>query len=386
MDRKNGEKVMKDLFKDLPKFISMKMNMPVITCSINQVESRLAQTISTMRSKPNLLFFFLPQHATSEYKEVKRISDVVFKIPSQCVNCWSLRRGPSRSYAGNISLKINAKLGGVNSVLSNPPCENYMMVCGADVTHPMAGEKNISIASIVGSFDVNCTQYASESSVQTGRKEIIENMQTMMQGLFNRYYRHNQHVPNSVLFYRDGVGDSMFNIIMHEEVPKIYLAFRNCFPQWEHPLKLTFLVCQKRHCMKLFPSEKDKNGNARPGLLIDEEIVSKEKTEFYLQSAVTLNGTGRSCRYTVLVDDNDFSLEKLETLTFHICFLFNRCNGSIGICAPARYAHHLCFRTRDILRVSDGDDARSVGSRGSSSSLSKAFDYDSSMNEKMFYI
>ena len=57
---------------------------------------------------------------------------------------------------------------------------------------------------------------------------------------------------------------------------------------------------------------------------------------------------------------------------------------SIGICAPARYAHLLCFRARDILRVSDGDDSASVSSKIAESEI--AFDFDYSMKDKMFYV
>ena len=331
---------------------------------------------------------------------MKRVSDVVLKIPSQCINCAKHTRGLDASVMSNLSLKINMKLGGVNARLSSPlsdsPALRSMMICGADVTHPMNGEKCISVASIVGSINPSHTRYASESTVQQGRQEVIENMRSMMQGLFNAYARANAgRPPAAVVFYRDGVGDQMFEKVLREEIVKIYQAFQDCFPTFPDPLRLTFLICQKRHNMKFYPrmpANCDRQGNANPGLLVDETIVSPDITEFYLQSGVTLKGTGRPCRYTVLVDDCNLPLETLEKLTFNTCFLFNRCSRTIGICAPARYAHLLCFRTRDILRVSDGSDGRSVGSVDSDTIKNQQFEscrnfaYDSSMKTKMFYV
>lgn len=86
------------------------------------------------------------------------------------------------------------------------------MICGADVTHPMPGEKSMSIASIVGTYDKDFMQYAGEARVQESRKEVITDMVGMMEGLFNNYYRKNNKVPQSLLFFRDGVGDTMFNL------------------------------------------------------------------------------------------------------------------------------------------------------------------------------
>lgn len=384
----------------LPKFFAVGARAPApITADLGRLEGLLTQTVARMAQKPQIIFVFT-RGQPAEYKEVKRVSDVVLKIPSQCVNCAKQSRGLNDAVLSNLALKINLKLGGVNARLASPlrvaPDVASLMICGADVTHPMSGEKSISVASIVGSLDASHTRYASESTVQQGRQEVIENMRTMMQGLFAAYARANRGAPPAaVVFYRDGVGDQMFDKVLREEVTKIYQAFQDCFPAFPAPLRLTFLICQKRHNVKFYPQAPahcDKQGNANPGLLVDEAITSPSITEFYLQSGVTLKGTGRPCRYTVLVDDCNLPLETLEKITFSTCFLFNRCSRSIGICAPARYAHLLCFRTRDILRVSDGSDGRSVASADSDTIKDQQyqqyrnFSYDGSMKTKMFYV
>ena len=60
---------------------------------------------------------------------------------------------------GNICLKINSKLGGVNHVLAKPSRPKLLsrpvMIMGADVSHPAPETRGIkpSIAAIVGSMD-----------------------------------------------------------------------------------------------------------------------------------------------------------------------------------------------------------------------------------------
>ena len=392
--RSNPDASMNNFFGELGKIIPLpnRNSIPIIRDTpLQRLEVELTNIIRSHNVKYELIFFFISGNDTQEYKECKRLSDVVFKIPSQCVVVNKMMKMIHKGYASNIAQKINAKLGGKNSIcMQSPSPVNNVMVCGADVTHPMPGEKCVSVAAVVGSYDKDFTQFGGEAHVQGRGKETITDMVNMMETLFNMYYRKNNAVPSSVIFYRDGVGDQMFDLLLREEIPKIYIAFHKCFPQYPHELKLTFIVCQKRHTVKFFPDSKaaDKNGNAKPGLVVDQGIVSKDITEFYLQSQASIKGTGRSCRYTTLYDDNNWKLEDLESFTFAMCHLFNRCTRSIGICSPARYAHHLCFRARDILRVSEGDDASTVSSNSkvSTEQVNDCFDFDYSMKDKMFYV
>ena len=391
LDSQASDESMKSFFVELSRIvpISIKQTKAIkSTCGHlerdlrNEVDKAAQQNI-----RFDMIFVFVSGTNPQEYKEVKRVSDTVLMIPSQCIVTETMKKRLQKGYCSNIAQKINAKLGGKNQICYGRQIKlDDVMVCGADVTHPMPGEKSFSIASVVGTFDKDYTQYAGEAHVQRRSQEVITDMVSMMETLFHNYYRKNRKVPSSVIFYRDGVGDGMFSLLLREEIPKIYIAFHRCFPAYPDELKLTFVVCQKRHSVKFFPEPKDadKLGNAKPGLVVDQGIVSKNHTEFYLQSHATIKGTGRSCRYTTLVDDNDLSMESMESFTFALCHLFNRCMCSIGICAPARYAHLLCFRARDILRVSDGDDSASVSSKIAESEI--AFDFDYSMKDKMFYV
>ena len=53
-------------------------------------------------------------------EEIKRLSDTVFKVPSQCIVCSKMMKMIGKGYASNIAQKINAKLGGKNCVCASP--------------------------------------------------------------------------------------------------------------------------------------------------------------------------------------------------------------------------------------------------------------------------
>eukprot|EP00158_Paraphelidium_tribonemae_P008813 Partr_v1_DN28691_c0_g1_i1_m49399 putative eukaryotic translation initiation factor 2c len=71
-------------------------------------------------SFPQLILCVLPNTGVSLYAEIKRVGDTVLGVPTQCVQVKHTFQ-PKKQYCANVCLKINAKLGGVNSfIVKNP--------------------------------------------------------------------------------------------------------------------------------------------------------------------------------------------------------------------------------------------------------------------------
>ena len=79
---------------------------------------------------------------TPVYAEVKRVGDTVLGMATQCVQAKNVNKTSPQTLS-NLCLKINVKLGGVNSILLpsiRPKVFNEPVIfLGADVTHPPAG-------------------------------------------------------------------------------------------------------------------------------------------------------------------------------------------------------------------------------------------------------
>lgn len=60
----------------------------------------------------------------------------------------------------------------------------------------------------------------------------------------------------------------------------------------------------------------------------------------------SLQGTSRPSHYHVLWDDNHFTSDELQVLTYQLCHTYVRCTRSVSIPAPAYYAHLVAFRAR----------------------------------------
>ena len=89
-----------------------------------------------------MILIIFPFKAGFLYDKIKQLGDMKYSITTQCCLKTVLYKGDSlnKQVVGNICLKINAKLGGINHVLapkSKPAVlKRPVMVMGADVSHP----------------------------------------------------------------------------------------------------------------------------------------------------------------------------------------------------------------------------------------------------------
>ncbi|CAB4012828.1 argonaute-2-like isoform X1 [Paramuricea clavata] len=290
------------------------------------------------------------------YAEVKRIGDTLLGVATQCLQLKNVVN-PSGQTLANLCLKINVKLGGINTILApeiRPPFfKQPVIFFGADVTHPTAGdEKKPSIAAVVGSMDAHPSRYSASVRVQTHRQEIIGELSSMVRELLIQFYQATNHKPCRIIFYRDGVSEGQFDQVISHELK----AVREACLKLESGYKpgITFIVVQKRHHTRLFCVKKEdqcgRSDNIPPGTMVDSGITHPTEFDFYLCSHFGVQGTSRPSHYHVLWDDNNFTADEIQALTYQLCHTYVRCSRSVSIPAPAFYAHLVAFRARYHLQ------------------------------------
>lgn len=152
---------------------------------------------------------------TPVYAEVKRVGDILFGLATQCVQAKNVNKTSPQTLS-NLCLKINVKLGGINSILlpSIRPSVFHepVIFLGADVTHPPAGDHSKpSIAAVVGSMDAHPSRYAASVRIQEHRQEIIQDLASMVKELLIQFYKATRFKPTRIIIYRDGVSEGQFN-------------------------------------------------------------------------------------------------------------------------------------------------------------------------------
>ncbi|TYH53560.1 hypothetical protein ES332_D09G107800v1 [Gossypium tomentosum] len=324
-----------------------------------------------------LLIIILPDQ-TGSYGKIKRICETELGIVSQC--CKPVQAAKfSNQYFENVALKINAKVGGRNTVLNDAILRRIPLVTdvptiifGACVSHPPPGEdSSSSIAAVVASMDwPELTKYRGVVSAQTDRVEIIQDLykQTkdpqkglveggMVRELLVAFFKSTRQKPSRIIFYRDGVSEGQFSQVLLYEMDAIRKACSSL--QEGYMPRVTFVVVQKRHHTRLFPTDRnktDRSGNILPGTVVDTSICHPTEFDFYLNSHAGSQGTSKSTHYHVLFDENGFTADILQVLTNSLCYTYARCTKSVSIVPPAYYAHLAAFRARYYIEdeMSDG--------------------------------
>lgn len=333
-----------------------------------------------------LLFVILPE-AKGTYARIKRVCETELGIVSQCCKPQHVMK-LSQQYFENVALKINVKVGGRNTVLSAALnnrlpyiTERPTIIFGADVTHPSPGEDSSpSIAAVVASMDwPQVTKYKALVSAQSHRQEIIQDLYTthtdsvrgvvhagLIRELLISFKKSTGHKPHRIIFYRDGVSEGQFNEVLLNEMDKIRRACVSLEENYMPPV--TFIVVQKRHHTRFFPARHgdrqttDRSGNILPGTVVDTKICHPTEFDFYLCSHAGIQGTSRPTHYHVLYDENKFTADGLQGLTYNLCYTYARCTRSVSVVPPAYYAHLAAFRARYYME-GDFSDSGSHGPR-----------------------
>ncbi|XP_021934924.1 protein argonaute-2-like isoform X2 [Zootermopsis nevadensis] len=289
------------------------------------------------------------------YAKVKQVAELNVGILTQCVKGRTMQR-MNAATCSNILLKVNSKLNGINHSLasvSRPPClKKPIMIVGADVTHPSPDQTDIpSVAAVTASHDPKAFQYNIQVRLQPPRVEIIEDLEDIMKKQLLFFHKATQYKPQAIIFFRDGVSEGQFAQVLNSEVNAIRRACSS-LEQGYKP-KVTFLVVQKRHHTRFFPSPEDADGrnkNVPPGTVVDREITHPTEVDFYLVSHASIQGVSRPTKYRLLWnDDDDMTEDEIEEITYYLCHMFSRCTRSVSYPAPTYYAHLAAYRARVYL-------------------------------------
>ncbi|KAF9617010.1 hypothetical protein IFM89_033080 [Coptis chinensis] len=332
-----------------------------------------------------VLGLYYPELGDYDTCDLKRICETDLGLISQCCLTKHVYK-ISKQYLANVSLKINVKMGGRNTVLLDAlhwkiPLVSDIptIVFGADVTHPETGENSSpSIAAVVASQDwPEVTKYAGLVCAQAHRQELIQDLFKtwhdpqqgtvtggMIRELLISFRKATGQKPLRIIFYRDGVSDGQFYQVLLYELEAIRKACASLEPNYQPPV--TFVVVQKRHHTRLFAdnhkdrSSIDKSGNILPGTVVDTKICHPAEFDFYLCSHAGIQGTSRPAHYHVLWDENNFTADEIQSLTNNLCYTYARCTRSVSVVPPAYYAHLAAFRARFYMDPEEQENSTTI--------------------------
>ncbi|KAI1359066.1 Piwi domain-containing protein [Xylaria arbuscula] len=295
---------------------------------------------------PQLLFFVVSNKNQLVYERIKKSMDCRFVCPSQVLQGGQVKKANAQ-YMSNVAMKVNAKLGGVTCKVASQvqPFKVPTMMIGVDVSHAAPGSSMASMAAMTVSMDRNATRYAASCEVNGWRVELLQS--TTCHTLFPRLLRHwikiHKTFPQHVYYFRDGVAEGSFQGVIEDEMGEIRRAFRDC--NAGNP-KITVIIATKRHHIRFFPQQGDKNGNPLPGTLVERDATHPRHFDFYLCSHVAIQGTARPVHYQVIYDDANVKPDELQKLLYEQCYQYARSTTPVSLHPAIYYAHVASNRAR----------------------------------------
>jgi hypothetical protein len=289
----------------------------------NQITDALRKGFQ--QGKPKFLFVILPNDNAVLYDCVKFVCDIQHGIPNICnIGSKVTKEKGQPQYFANVALKFNQKLGGVNHSIHPDklkPLDAQTIVFGIDVTHPSPGssEKAPSIAGIVASVDSNFSQYPASIRTQTGRQEMVSELEEMILERLRLWQKRNSNrLPTKVIVYRDGVSEGQYRLVLEKEYPSFVKAFEKLYGDASKHPKISIIIVGKRHHTRFYPTNLNdtdgRTGNPKPGTIVDRGVTGEKLFDFFLLAHQGLQGTSKPAHYVVIKDDNKLGADQLQSL------------------------------------------------------------------------
>jgi eukaryotic translation initiation factor 2C len=160
--------------------------------------------------------------------------------------------------------------------------------------------------------------------------------------------------------------------VVYEELPQMIEAFKRIDakdPRYRPTLSI--LICGKRHHARFYPTNSDnadRNGNTRPGTVVDRGVTSLIDFDFYLQAHAGLQGTVRPTHYVVVYDESSLTADAIQKGVHAASYLYARATKAVSLVPPAYYADIVCEQARfwiqGFLNLGGGSDTTSSAGGG----------------------
>lgn len=345
-----------------------------------RVEAMFDQIIAKLPGPPEFILCVLPVRKNSDiYGPWKKKCLCDMGIATQCISPGKI----NDQYLTNVLLKINSKLGGINSLLEieKPSIlpllkDTPTLILGMDVSHGSPGRSDVpSIAAVVGSLHWPLiSRYRASVRTQSPKMEMIEALYKpspdgkvddgiIRELLVDFYKTSGNRKPKQIIIFRDGVSESQFNQVLNIELEQIIKSYQ--FLGESDVPKFTVVVAQKNHHTKLFQANASEN--VPPGTVVDTKIVHPRNYDFYMCAHAGMIGTSRPAHYHVLLDEIGFFPNDLQNLIHCLSYVYQRSTAAVSIVAPICYAHLAAYQMGQFLKLDEHSETSSgnVTSTGS---------------------
>ncbi|TKR94183.1 hypothetical protein L596_008502 [Steinernema carpocapsae] len=386
---------------------------------IGASREEVQETLEKAKTEGNQFCFFITNNDVTHIHQFMKFQERKLSIVTQDLKMSSafdvVKKG-KRQTLENVVNKTNIKNGGINySLRFDDPVFNMdkllpkdRMVIGLSTTHPkpIPGKKEQdqapqdkkkqmheqrtgppvpSVVGVAANVLTESIEIVGDCLFQQpNREEKIALLQPVIRSLMLQFMKHRGMPPVEIVVYRQGTSEGQFRNVMELEYKMVKAA---ALQQGLNP-KITFIVVQKMHNVRLMPTDckagdRAPEQNVKPGTVVDTMVTHPKYNEFFLNSHVALQGSARTPRFTVLYDENRLPMDEIEALSHSLAFGHQIVNLTTSLPAPLYIANRYAERGHNIFIASQEDYTKSKSSLQSphSTTIEDNLDFSRMMNE-----
>lgn len=281
-----------------------------------------------------------------QYVQIKKLLEVDLGITSQFVHLTP-KKVSSFSIASNIIKQINLKIGGelYKVDLPNEVPKNTMFV-GIDVCH--CGRE--SIVGFYSNASTTLSRCYCDTAPQKKGQEIISILVPFYKKALQLYLHDQKKLPDYIMIYRDGVGRSQRKQVISVELPQVINVFKNF--KGDYNPKVTLIIVNKRIHQRFIKENHGIFANPQPGTIVDDYVIEKDCSNFYLVSAISRIGTVRPAHYYIAYNENkEVTTEVIQKVSFATSHMYSHAGCPVKV--PAHIA--LADKKANLMSILRGN-------------------------------
>jgi hypothetical protein len=170
------------------------------------------------------------------------------------------------------------------------------------------------------SYNENLNKFYNDGKSANIKENHIDTLLFLLKNALDHFSKNNKNtLPETVIIYREGMYNDLSNDkFVKNEIIEIEKFFKGNYRENYKP-KLTVFNVNKRTNLKFFEKlEKDSYKSVPIGTCIDDEVVTPDLFEFYLQSMEFEKGIAMPVQYICVSNNNEeLSMSDFEEITFN---------------------------------------------------------------------
>ncbi|KAI6190622.1 hypothetical protein M3Y97_00138500 [Aphelenchoides bicaudatus] len=324
----------------------------------NQIETCIKYCADPTKNI-ELCIFITPEHAIHCHEDIKYF-ERRHGVITQDLKPKTLRRllAGDQSIYENCVLKANIKLGGLNYSLEveNREVMNELqetMIIGISSANlpeqKSIPKRNSSISdgkpNVLG-YSVNSGDFLYSPADNSSQHN---NLRKIFKSCAQRFKENRGQSPRKVLLYFYGLTQEQYKDCLKFYVPMIQLGIREANNKIDIPL--TIMPVTKKNNFPPDQCKKNYEFNVPHGIVVDSTIVNPIFNEFFLMSHSAPSGTANIPRYTVVFDQNSYSMNVLEELSHNLCYQHQIDGVSTALPTVIGVAEDYAGRGRDLFNA-----------------------------------